>query len=60
MEQGTNQSELELYKTFANEILAKLRGIEYPIGSPDYTFNICNEKMTEGLDLRDIAETLGL
>ncbi len=34
--------------------------LEYFIGNLDYAANIGSGKMLEGLDLRDIAETLGL
>ncbi|OLN29176.1 hypothetical protein [Desulfosporosinus metallidurans] len=60
MEQDSYQTQLELYKTLVNETLLRLGRIEYFIGSLDYAANIGSGKMLDGLDLRDIAETLGL
>ena len=60
MGQDISQNQLELYKTLVNETLVRLERIEYFLGNLDYVANIGSGKILEGLDLRDIAETLGL
>lgn len=60
MEQDIYQTQLELYKTLVSETLVRLERIEYFMGNLDYAANIGSGKMVNSLDLRDIAETLGL
>jgi|GEM_PF-6712085 hypothetical protein len=60
MEQEMNQTEFELYKTLVNETLAKLSRIEYSVSNREYIAELPCETMIDSLDLRDIAETLGL
>lgn len=54
------QTQLEGYKTLANETLVRLDRIEQSLGGLNPTLPITRGKRVEDFDLRDIAETLGL
>ncbi|MDP4160438.1 MAG: hypothetical protein Q8911_11860 [Bacillota bacterium] len=60
MEQDLYQTDVDLYEKISHELLGRLNRIEYILGNFDSDKNIGNSNMLEGIDLRDMAETLGL
>lgn len=54
------KTQLELNKTLKNDILVRLDRIELFIDSLDHATKIARDERLDSLDLRDMAETLGL